>query len=141
MIHTCVTIPLLLPKGEKDAVENQFKLLGTLGYLPHTKSHEASQELKLFYCSDSEDHFSSIDNCEACFEKNYTFVRNQGYLYPSANLCTMRTGNEDLYFFGHGVGKTNYRNALKDFSLIAGDIPIPRRHMLGVSWSRWATGG
>ena len=128
-------------EGEKDAVENQFKLLGTLGYLPHTKSHEASQELKLFYCSDSEDHFSSIDNCEACFEKNYTFVRNQGYLYPSANLCTMRTGNEDLYFFGHGVGKTNYRNALKDFSLIAGDIPIPRRHMLGVSWSRWATGG
>ena len=102
-------------EGEKDAVENQFKLLGTLGYLPHTKSYEASQELKLFYCSDSEDHFSSIDNCEACFEKNYTFVRNQGYLYLSANLCTMRTGNEDLYFFGHGVGKPITEMPLKIF--------------------------
>ena len=50
----------------------------------------------------------------------------------------MRNGNEDFYFFGHG---DNYKRALYDFSLISGKIPIPRRHMLGMSWSRWANPG
>ena len=61
---------------------------------------------------------------------------------PSANLCTMRTGNEDLYFFGHGVGKTNYRNALKDFSLIAGIYQFPELAywVLLVKVGDWVTG-
>ena len=127
--------------GEKDAIKTNFKFVGILGYISSLKAESndgASQQVKLFYCKETNDHFSSIDNCQACYEKNYTFIRNQGYLFPESNLCTMRNGNEDFYFFGHG---DNYKRALYDFSLISGKIPIPRRHMLGMSWSRWANPG
>eukprot|EP01045_Picozoa_sp_COSAG04_P019024 COSAG04_NODE_1808_length_5520_cov_1.952038_5_plen_161_part_00 len=48
--------------------------------------------------------------------------------------CFARSGNADVYLFTHGL---DYEKALSDYTLIAGKIPIPRRHMLGVSWSRW----
>ena len=48
--------------------------------------------------------------------------------------CFARSGNVDVYLFTHGL---DYEKALSDYTLIAGKIPIPRRHMLGVSWSRW----
>jgi alpha-glucosidase (family GH31 glycosyl hydrolase) len=124
-------------EGEKDAIANKFAFVGILGYIAKVQTKRATQELKLYYDKAADDHFSSIDNCQSCFEKNYTFLRIQGFLFPTANLCTMKSGNEDFYFFGHGK---NYQGALFDFSLIAGKIPIPRRHMMGISWSRWATG-
>lgn len=42
----------------------------------------------------------------------------------------------DLYFFGHGHA---YTDALRDFTRIAGTIPLPPRYVFGVWWSRyWA---
>jgi hypothetical protein len=41
----------------------------------------------------------------------------------------------DWYFFGHGI---DYAEALSDFASIAGAVPIPRRHFLGLSWSKWS---
>ena len=43
---------------------------------------------------------------------------------------------QDLYFMAYG---TNYKAALKDFTLIAGKMPLPPRFAFGYWWSRyWA---
>lgn len=42
----------------------------------------------------------------------------------------------DLYFFGHGL---NFKQALLEFTQIAGKIPVPPRYLFGVYFSRyWA---
>lgn len=42
----------------------------------------------------------------------------------------------DWYFFGHGH---NYKQALKDYTKVAGAIPVPPRYAFGTWWSRyWA---
>jgi alpha-glucosidase (family GH31 glycosyl hydrolase) len=48
---------------------------------------------------------------------------------PSSDLV-------DWYFLGYG---RDYKRALKDFTRIAGDIPLPPRYMFGIFFSRyWA---
>eukprot|EP00117_Sycon_ciliatum_P025367 scpid31380/ scgid21071/ Alpha-xylosidase len=43
---------------------------------------------------------------------------------------------QDLYFFGHG---RNYKLALKEFTMISGQVPLPPRFAFGVFYSRyWA---
>lgn len=44
------------------------------------------------------------------------------------------TGKQDLYFLGHGH---EYKKALKEFTLIAGPIPIPPRFSFGVFFSKY----
>ena len=44
----------------------------------------------------------------------------------------------DLYLFTNGL---DYAGALSNYIQIGGKIPIPRRHMLGLSWSRWGMAG
>jgi len=44
--------------------------------------------------------------------------------------------HQDYYFFGHGH---DYKAALKDFTSVAGKIPIPPKYAFGYWWSRyWA---
>lgn len=52
----------------------------------------------------------------------------------SSTQCIRRTGHTDTYFLGHGPA---YTAALADFASIAGHQPVPRRHMLGICWSKW----
>jgi alpha-glucosidase (family GH31 glycosyl hydrolase) len=40
----------------------------------------------------------------------------------------------DVYFFGHGL---DFKQALKDFTLVAGPVPSVPRFALGVWWSRY----
>ena len=42
--------------------------------------------------------------------------------------------HQDWYFFGYG---THYKNALYDFTQIAGKIPIPPKFVFGIWWSRY----
>ena len=42
----------------------------------------------------------------------------------------------DLYFFAYG---RDYRRVLKEFTALAGPIPIPPRHAFGYWYSRWRT--
>jgi len=43
---------------------------------------------------------------------------------------------QDFYFFGHGL---HFRDALRDFTLIGGKIPLPPRFLFGIFFSRyWA---
>lgn len=52
------------------------------------------------------------------------------------NCYYSRNAVRDLYFFGHGH---NYTQALYEFTLLSGKIPIPPRYALGVFYSRyWA---
>ncbi len=44
------------------------------------------------------------------------------------------TGGVDWYFFGYGH---DYKGALKDFTAVAGAIPLPPRYMFGAWWSRY----
>ena len=41
-----------------------------------------------------------------------------------APRCYKRGGRSDLYVFAHG---SDYRGALRDYTSIAGKVPIPRR--------------
>ena len=41
---------------------------------------------------------------------------------------------QDLYFFGHGHA---YTQALKDYSVVGGSIPVFPRYSSGVWWTRW----
>ncbi len=52
-------------------------------------------------------------------------------------VVTRASGDrQDLYFFGYGH---EYRKQLKDFTLVAGKIPLPPRFAFGTWWSRyWA---
>ena len=43
-------------------------------------------------------------------------------------------GAQDLYFMAYG---TNYKKALKDFTLFAGKVPLPPRYAFGWWWSRY----
>jgi alpha-glucosidase (family GH31 glycosyl hydrolase) len=45
-------------------------------------------------------------------------------------------GYQDIYFFGYGH---DYRQALQDFTLVAGRIPLPPRYTFGYWWSRYWT--
>jgi hypothetical protein len=42
--------------------------------------------------------------------------------------------SQDWYLFSHGL---QYSSAVADYTSIAGNVPIPRRSWMGVSWSRW----
>lgn len=47
-----------------------------------------------------------------------------------------RPGSQDWYFFGYG---RDYLGALKDFTKVAGRVPLPPRYVFGSWWSRyWA---
>jgi alpha-glucosidase (family GH31 glycosyl hydrolase) len=51
-------------------------------------------------------------------------------------LKTFRVSQKDIYFFGYG---TDYAACLRDFTAIAGPIPMIPRYILGNWWSRyWA---
>jgi alpha-glucosidase (family GH31 glycosyl hydrolase) len=43
---------------------------------------------------------------------------------------------QDLYFMGYGK---NFKAALKDFTLVAGKMPIPPKYAFGIWYSRWQT--
>lgn len=45
-----------------------------------------------------------------------------------------KKGAQDLYFLGYG---SDYKGALKDFTVLSGKIPIPPRYAFGYWWSRW----
>ncbi|MBL8879144.1 MAG: DUF5110 domain-containing protein [Phycisphaerales bacterium] len=56
--------------------------------------------------------------------------------WPWAIARPAPTTNSDWYFFGYGH---DYQQALRDFTLVAGKIPLPPRYALGAWWSRyWA---
>ena len=78
----------------------------------------------------------------AVMDDSETLVFNEtGWLEPRPQkklkvLKSFRISQKDLYFFGYG---TDYAACLRDFTNIAGKIPMVPRYILGNWWSRyWA---
>ena len=92
--------------------------------------------------------FLSLQGC--CYDKSSSSSLPQKCYYTTLSY-------RDLYFFGHGHGMTlsivhkalffvklkklylDYKRALKEYSLVGGQIPLPPRYAFGVFYSRyWA---
>jgi alpha-glucosidase (family GH31 glycosyl hydrolase) len=130
-----------------------YTFVRSIGYAwdPSGAQPQNSTKLKLWWNEAHQDFYTtaSFKDEQRAAASGYKFVSLLGYINstgtdvpspnpvprpPAAPSCFQRTSNFDWYLFTHGL---NYQKALKDFSRIAGNIPLPRRHWLGVSWSRW----
>jgi hypothetical protein len=96
---------------------------------------------QVYYSSSHLDHWTTYGPADeaAAVAAGYSLVGVAGYALESrpgnqsSYACTAPTGRQDWYLFGHGL---NYSGALGDYTAIAGAVPIPRRHWLGISWSK-----
>ena len=126
-----------------------YTLARTEGYLgdPTLPPPPNSTLLRLWYSAAALDHWttSSAADEAAAAAANYTLLGALGYalLAPpparsnASTRCTAPSGpaaSSDAYLFAHG---TDYKAALADYVLVAGPVALPRRHWLGVSWSKW----
>jgi alpha-glucosidase (family GH31 glycosyl hydrolase) len=125
---------------EVGANASGYSLVAMLGWVPVKPTGKFTEEIVLYVQGPSQhDHYASTNGCQGC--TNSKKLHSDGFAGPdSAAACVRRTEYVDMYFFGHGVGRANYRTALADFAKLAGPIPLPRRHQLGMSWSRWSAG-
>jgi alpha-glucosidase (family GH31 glycosyl hydrolase) len=103
--------------------------------------------LKLYYSAAGRDHWTTSSPADeaAAAAAGYALVGAVGFALAappgggnaSAFHCTAPAGPQaatDWYLFAHGA---DYKRALADYVQLAGPVPIPRRHWLGVSWSKW----
>eukprot|EP01012_Entosiphon_sulcatum_P013951 TRINITY_DN19109_c0_g1_i1.p1 TRINITY_DN19109_c0_g1~~TRINITY_DN19109_c0_g1_i1.p1 ORF type:complete len:957 (-),score=119.59 TRINITY_DN19109_c0_g1_i1:423-3293(-) len=123
-----------------------YTLVSLVGYAFAREPNETALPLKLWYSPTLRHHFTTATAADETEARagNYTFVQLMGFIPPPPSqnkpaetppvACSQRSGNSDWYFLAHGA---DYRAALNEFTMVAGKIPIPRRHMLGLSWSRW----
>lgn len=130
-----------------------YTFVRTVGYAyaPAGAQPHNTSALKLWYNAAVRDFYTtaSAEDEQRAVSGGYKFISLLGYVIaagvnttapmpvpPYTPTCYQRSGNVDWYLFTHG---TNYTGALADFAQISGPIPVPRRHWLGVSWSRWGS--
>jgi hypothetical protein len=124
-----------------------YILARNMGYVfdPTLPQPVGTVPLKVFYSELHLDHWTTASATDeaAAIALGYIFLGLAGYITPPASgpvppsppfQCYRPTHHTDLYLFAHGL---EYDSALSDYISIAGSIPIPRRHWLGVSWSKW----
>lgn len=131
--------------------EPGYNYVSSVGWAwaPNVSQPSNTWPLKLWYQQTVQDYLTTATPEQEALAKsgNYTFVALLGYIQqgnssdqpvapspPGPPSCYQPSGNNDWYLFTHGI---NYKQALADFATLAGQIPIPRRHWLGMSWSRW----
>eukprot|EP01124_Arcella_intermedia_P013301 TRINITY_DN1970_c0_g1_i1.p1 TRINITY_DN1970_c0_g1~~TRINITY_DN1970_c0_g1_i1.p1 ORF type:complete len:875 (+),score=128.05 TRINITY_DN1970_c0_g1_i1:356-2626(+) len=113
----------------------QHGTLRTLEGYFSAKAHEMN-------CSLIHEQLNNITHCtEGLVSKNGWVLVNDSatplldgsdwdWVMPRGSIQT------DWYFFGHGL---NFKEALSEFTQIAGKIPLPPRYAFGIFWSRyWA---
>ena len=113
-------------------------------YDPNLPQPPETVVLKVYYSHPHLDHYttaSAADEADA-MARGYTLVGVAGFApsppnSPPAHVpfsCYAPRGHEDIYVFAHG---RDFDSALRDYVSIAGQVPIPQRHWMGTSWSRW----
>ena len=81
-----------------------------------------------------------VDDCESLVFNASGWLEPRYVINPTEGLPQQRPsrlrGEIDLYFFGYGA---DYASCLRDFTHVAGKIPMIPRYILGNWWSRyWA---
>eukprot|EP00494_Astrolonche_serrata_P028639 UN28906 len=66
------------------------------------------------------------------YDSTSTVLQSNGYWVNGTSPSN--SNDQDFYLFMFG---TNYKQALKDYSLIGGSIPLVPRYMLGTYFTRW----
>lgn len=64
--------------------------------------------------------------------KSYLFDNDKEWPWVTERPQT--TDSQDMYFMAYG---TDYKQALKDFTVFAGKVPLPPRYAFGYWWSRY----
>lgn len=62
------------------------------------------------------------------------FLLDDDPTIPWVKKRKSKKGAQDFYFLGYG---SDYKGALKDFTILSGKIPMPPRYAFGFWWSRW----
>ena len=118
-----------------------------LGYIadPAAPQPAGSVPLRVFYSATHLDHYTTASPADEADARalGYALVGLAGYVTPPSAgppppappyTCFRPEGHVDLYLFAHG---NDYDAAVADYVAIAGAVSVPRRHWLGVSWSKW----
>jgi alpha-glucosidase (family GH31 glycosyl hydrolase) len=127
--------------------EPGYTFARNMGYVydPSLPQPKATVPLKVFYSATHLDHWTTASDADEqqAISLGYTMIGLAGYITPPSSgpappappfNCYRPTHHTDMYLFAHGI---EYDSALSDYIAIAGAVPIPRRHWLGVSWSKW----
>jgi len=84
----------------------------------------------------SKSGWAVVDDSEALVFNETGWLEQRQHKQSLKVLNVFRNSSKDLYFFGYGI---DYTACLRDFTNVAGKIPMIPRYILGNWWSRfWA---
>jgi len=117
----------------KPGMKDSGNLLGTTRTLDGVRGDNAKLEPGLI----SRDGWTVVDDSTRPLFDSADFSFPDGEASPWPWVMPRPPGDRiDWYFFGYGH---DYRQALHDYTLVAGSIPLPPRFAFGAWWSRyWA---
>jgi alpha-glucosidase len=129
-----LTITFSLNGEEKTwipGIEDTGNLLGTARTLDGVRGANTKLEPGLI----SRDGWTLVDDSERPLFDSADFSFAQGEKSPWPWALERPAGDrQDWYFFGYGH---DYRAALRDFTRVAGKIPLPPQFAFGAWWSRY----
>lgn len=112
---------------QKDNLKGTSRTLDRYDGTTFKKRNEPNKELLLEDGLLSRDGWTLIDDSSGLLFDNSEF----SWIKERTNAAV-----QDMYFIGYG---SDYKAALKDFTLFAGKVPLPPRFVFGYWWSRyWA---
>ena len=115
----------------KPGTPDTGNLLGTTRTLDGVRGANTELEPGLL----SRDGWTVVDDSNRALFDSADFSFAQGQRSPWPWVIERRAGDrQDWYFFGYGH---DYRGALRDFTRVAGKIPLPPHFAFGTWWSRY----
>jgi alpha-glucosidase (family GH31 glycosyl hydrolase) len=119
----------------RPGIDTSGNLMGTTRTLDGARGDQTKEPMGLGLIS--RDGWVLVDDSQRpLFDgDDFSFARGEQSRWPWV-AQRPRGDRQDWYFFGYGH---RYEQALKDFILVAGRIPLPPRFAFGMWWSRyWA---
>jgi Glycosyl hydrolases family 31/Domain of unknown function (DUF5110) len=115
----------------RPGTEDTGNLLGTTRTLDRVRGSDVQLEPGLV----SRDGWTLIDDSsrQVFDSADFSFAQGEGSKWPWVDVRPPGD-RQDWYFFGYGH---EYKQALHDFTRVAGKIPLPPRFAFGAWWSRY----